>query len=79
MIPINSKKGNPRPAWPNIAQVSVLDSIVADPHIQIRVAQYGRWISFFNCTGTFRRCAPGVHHDVCTDPDLADDSTLHCR
>ena len=27
--------------------ISVLDSIVADPHIQIRVAQYGRWINFF--------------------------------
>ena len=24
--------------------ISVLDSIVADPHIQIRVSQYGRWI-----------------------------------
>ena len=25
--------------------LSVLDSIVAEPHIQIRVAQYGRWIN----------------------------------
>ena len=24
--------------------ISALDSIVADPHIQIRVSQYGRWI-----------------------------------
>ena len=24
--------------------IGVLDSIVADPHIQIRVSQYGRWI-----------------------------------
>ena len=26
--------------------ISVLDSIAADPHIQISAAQYGRWIIF---------------------------------
>ena len=32
---------------PNEWPIRVLDSIVADPHtgIQIRVAQYGRWIN----------------------------------
>ena len=29
--------------------ISILDSIVANPHIQIRVSQYGQWIKNFLC------------------------------